>query len=104
MRAAALVAAVSLSACAPDVSGIFSTTFLCPLGTAQLQGTGFDQDQPRGATGWLTTTVPVTPGSEVTIRWGVYDAGDGALDATVVLDNWQWITTPGVTYGTKIAE
>ena len=79
-------------------------TFLCPLGTAQLQGTGFDENGSKGATGWLTTTVPVTPGGEITIRWGVYDAGDGVFDSTVVLDNWRWITTPGVEYGTAIAE
>jgi hypothetical protein len=79
-------------------------TYDCPLGTAQLAGNGFDDNGAKGATGWLTTTVPVTPGQEITIRWGVYDAGDGVFDSTVVLDHWQWITTPGVMYGTKIAQ
>ena len=78
-------------------------TFNCPLGTAQLQGTRFDTNGPKGATGWLTTTVPVVQGSEITIRWGVYDAGDGVFDSTVVLDNWQWVTTSDVVLTTKIS-
>jgi hypothetical protein len=79
----------------------------CPLGTMQLLGTGFDaaaSGEDRGATGWLTTTVPVEPGSSISLRWGIYDAGDGAFDSTVLLDNWQWITTPGVVLGTKPAQ
>ncbi len=80
--------------------------FTCPLGTGQLQGTGFGVGngnmQDHGATGWLTTLVPVTPGSEVSIRWGVYDSGDGSFDSTVLIDNWRWITTPGVSTHTTI--
>lgn len=56
----------------------------------------------RGATGWLTTMVPVTPGDQVAIRWGVHDAGDGQFDSTVLIDDWRWITTPGVTPHTAI--
>ncbi len=82
--------------------------FACPLGTGQLQGTGFGagmgNNMDRGATGWLTTMVPVTPGDQVSLRWGVYDSGDGQFDSTVVIDNWRWITTPGVTPHTAIPQ
>lgn len=80
--------------------------YQCALGDAPLLGTGFDQaaaGSDRGATGWLTTTVPVEPGSTISLRWGVYDAGDAAFDSSVVLDHWQWLTTPGVVYETKIS-
>ena len=41
------------------------------------------------------TTAPADPGSEITIRWGVYDSGDGVLDSTTLIDNWQWTADPG---------
>ncbi|MBA3547909.1 MAG: choice-of-anchor L domain-containing protein [Nannocystis sp.] len=65
--------------------------FLCPLGTAELTGTGFES---HAATSWLTTTAPVVPGSVITIRWGTYDSGDGALDSTAILDHWRWEIDP----------
>lgn len=85
----------------PCKSGMGNKTFDCALGNAQLMGTGFEG---RGATGWLTTTVPVEPGSAVSIRWGAYDASDGQFDSTVVMDNWQWITKAGVKLGTQVAK
>lgn len=85
-----------------------SKSYMCPLGVAQLAGTGFEQPGDpflgRGATGWLTTTVPVQPGSQISLRWGVYEGGDGIGDTTVILDNWRWIAEDGVTGGTKIAQ
>lgn len=65
--------------------------FLCPLGTAELTGTGFES---HAATSWLTTTAPVVPGSVITIRWGTYDSGDGVLDSTAILDHWRWEIDP----------
>ena len=65
--------------------------FLCPLGTAELTGTGFES---HAATSWLTTTAPVVPGSVITIRWGTYDSGDGSLDSTAILDHWRWEIDP----------
>lgn len=62
-------------------------TFPCPLGTGQLQGTGF---QGGAATGWLETQSPVDPGSEITLRFTIYDVGDDWLDSTVLIDNFQW--------------
>ena len=63
--------------------------FTCPQGTSMLTGTGFEG---HGATGWLTTTVPVDTlrGQEITLFAAVWDAGDGILDSTAVLDNFQW--------------
>lgn len=83
-------------------------TYACPLGIMPLLGTGYDGTgnlgYHRGATGWLTTTVPVEPGGSTSLRWGVYDAGDSQAESTVLIDNWQWITTPGVTAETKVAQ
>ena len=72
-------------------------TFACPLGTAELDGTGFEG---HAATSWLKTQAPVTPGSTIRIRWGAYDSGDGSLDSTAVIDNWQWSAEAGTTVGT----
>ena len=44
--------------------------FPCPLGTALLKGTGFEN---HGGTGWLTTTAPVAARSEITLRFAIWD-------------------------------
>ena len=73
----------------------------CPLGTAELQGTGFDVWDDAGATGWLMTQAPVEGGQIVTIRFAIWDTGDAAWDSTVLVDNFQWIADAGtVTIGT----
>jgi hypothetical protein len=77
--------------------------FPCALGNTELIGTGFGFDTAfydHGATSWLTTKAPVDPGTEMTIRWGAYDSGDGALDSTALVDNWRWIAESGTTVGT----
>lgn len=62
--------------------------FPCSLGTAQLQGTGFDQGTNSAATGWLQTTSPLTkPGDDITLLFAIWDSGDGILDSTILLDN-----------------
>jgi hypothetical protein len=81
--------------------------FPCALGTAQLQGTGFDEVHfayggPHAATSWLNTRAPVPPGQNITIRFAIWDMGDHILDSTVLIDNVTWdvgegdvpITTP----------
>lgn len=76
-----------LRACTPGVhKGI---NFACPLGTSSLVGTGFDD---KSATGWLRTTVPVTGGSEITLRFAIWDSGDGILDSTVLIDELAFST------------
>ncbi|MCC6554773.1 MAG: hypothetical protein IT372_17500 [Polyangiaceae bacterium] len=72
-------------------------TFTCPLGTAELTGPGFEG---HAATSWLKTQAPAEPGSTITIRWAAYDSGDGILDSTGLVDNWQWIAEPGTVVGT----
>ena len=34
------------------------------------------------APGGRTRLAPVEPGEEITLRWSVYDSGDGILDST----------------------
>lgn len=80
--------------------------FDCPLGPSGLQGTGFDLDifgEPfdgSAATGWLATTSPLDqPGQNITVDFAVWDSGDGILDSTVLIDNFQFglDDTPTVT-------
>jgi len=78
-------------------------SFDCALGTAILAGTGFDEDgsgPAGGATGWLETRVPAAPGTTIRIRFTIYDSGDGALDSTVLLDGFRWLSDSGVEVGT----
>jgi hypothetical protein len=78
-------------------------TFPCALGNSGLSGTGFqDSFQDHGSTGWLFTKAPVTPNEVITMRWAVYDSGDGILDTTTLVDNWQWIAEPGTQVGTGV--
>jgi hypothetical protein len=77
----------------------------CPAGLTDLAGTGFDvwdtKDGPGGATKWLATQAPVQGGSIVTVRFAIWDAGNQQYDSTVLIDNFQWIATPGVTVQTQ---
>jgi hypothetical protein len=78
-------------------------SFSCALGDTGLVGTGFqDQFQDHGSTGWLFSKAPVDPGQEITMRWAVYDSGDGVLDSSTLIDNWQWIAEPGTQVGTGV--
>jgi hypothetical protein len=73
----------------------------CPLGNAELAGTGFGTWNDAGATSWLATTAPITPGQQVTIRFAIWDTGDNAWDSTALVDNFRWIADGGtVTVGT----
>jgi len=47
-----------------------------------------------GATGWLTTTAPVTPGETITLGFSIWDEGDGIYDSMVFIDNFYWDTVP----------
>ncbi len=78
-----------LGVCSPQNAG--GATFACPLGTSQLTGTAFDG---HAATGWLTTSSGVQPGSEVTLRFAIWDVGDHVLDSTVLVDNFRWHADP----------
>jgi hypothetical protein len=77
----------------------------CPLGVGELQGTGFDvwnSDGPDGATRWLQSQAPATPGSIITLQFAIWDAGNGEYDSTVLVDNIQWNATAGVTTPTPV--
>lgn len=81
----------------------------CPLGTGDLAGTGFDvwhsSVGPAGATRWLKTEAPAQPGSTITIRFAIWDAGNTEFDSTVLVDNFQWIATGGtIAVGTTPAQ
>ncbi len=94
---------VSLNGAPFDVCGCMmppcmagGQTYACAQGTASLVGTGFET---FAATGWQTTTVPLEPGSTVTLRLGTYDAGDGIIVSTALVDAFRWHTS-AVTLGT----
>jgi hypothetical protein len=108
------VNAAFFGACDPSAIGTFASNCImgggtcpsppspyCPLGTSQLAGTGFDvwaqngSSTYGGATSWLTTQAPVAPGSQITIRFLIWDGGDQSFDSTVLLDSFRWITAPG---------
>jgi hypothetical protein len=71
----------------------------CPLGVGELSGTGFDvwhSTGPAGATRWLQSQAPATPGSIITLRFAIWDAGNAEFDSTVLLDNVTWIASGAV--------
>jgi hypothetical protein len=76
--------------------------FTCPLGSTSLMGTGFGMDiamdANHAATGWLKTTAPVDNlrGQTITLEFAVWDSGDGILDSTTLIDNFQWSVTPAM--------
>jgi hypothetical protein len=52
-------------------------------------------DENHAATGWLQTHANIVPGEERTLRFAISDAGDDALDSTVLVDNIAWAAMPG---------
>jgi hypothetical protein len=88
-----------LQACSAQTAG--GKKFSCPLGPSSLEETGFGQDVAgvnHAATGWLQTQVNIDPslkGKDVTLVFAVWDSGDGVLDSTALIDNFQWSTQPG---------
>lgn len=72
----------------------------CPLGVGDLASTGFDTwhgtTGPAGATRWLQTQAPAKPGTEITIRFAIWDAGNAQFDSTVLIDDFQWLASAAV--------
>ncbi len=63
--------------------------------SVDITGTGYDTDTGDGTpvgstTGWIRTTVPVTPGSTVELVFSIHDEGDQLMDSAVVLDHLRW--------------
>ncbi|HVH41347.1 MAG TPA: choice-of-anchor L domain-containing protein [Labilithrix sp.] len=90
--------------CTPNVvtgcQGQSQGVSTCAAGPAELAGTGFGLEGTGcpnewatrgGATGWLTSRAAVTPGETFTLELMIYDVGDGSLDSSVLIDNFQWI-------------
>jgi hypothetical protein len=87
----------------------------CSAGPSELDGTGFgDTDQTQcddgnvdatlgGATGWLETRASIQPGETFTLELMIWDAGDGLLDSTVLVDHFEWLGGP-VSTGTTRAQ
>lgn len=76
-------------------------TSTCAGGTSELEGTGFlapglyCNEQPSaggGATGWLTSQAPASPGELLDLELVLWDTGDPKFDSVVLLDAFQWIT------------
>ncbi len=63
----------------------------CVDGPGQLAGTGFED---HGATPWIRTAVPVTPGSTFSLYFVIWDSGDMVWDASLLVDDFQWSTDP----------
>lgn len=82
---------------------------LCPGGPGELAGTGFGiqgtfcadagTSTSGGATGWLSSRAPISPGETFILELMVWDTGDSIQDSLVLLDNFQWLSGP-VTVGT----
>ena len=74
--------------------GVHGQKYDCALGSAPLVGTGFGSDTTHdgdhGATGWLTTEAPISPGTQMTLRLAIHDSEDGYLDSTVLIDHFRW--------------
>jgi hypothetical protein len=76
--------------------------FACPKGISELLGTGFETQmtatgQGSAATGWIETSAPVPPSTDITIQFAVWDSGDGIQDSTSIVDNFRFSTSPAMT-------
>ncbi len=86
---------------------------VCAAGTSELQGTGYSgiiqtrchppqSATDGGATGWLTTHTAVGPGEIFTLDLMIWNAGDTALDSSVLIDNWKWLGGTVTTGTTRV--
>ena len=79
-------------------NGTTPQTMNCTHPVSEIAGTGFEDDdgagQPiGGSTGWLSTTAPIAPGEDVTLRFVIFDEGDGVYDSSALIDNFKWGAT-----------
>jgi hypothetical protein len=74
-------------------NAFFTVCSGCTDGTTELVGTGYPIDD-AGATTWLTTTAPVTPGEIMELELHIWDTSDHAWDSLVVLDSFRWQIDP----------
>lgn len=85
------------------------TLSLCPGGGEELGGTGFEAPGTYcagkvsvggGATGWLTSKLPLQGGEVFEIDFLIWNTGDTALDSSVLIDNFTFIVDGPVEIGT----
>jgi len=69
---------------------LFNVCSGCDTPSTTLSGTGYDGGV-GGATGWLTTTVPVVPGEVLSLYFAIYDEGDSLWDSDVLINNFRWL-------------
>jgi hypothetical protein len=78
------------------VNGTTPQEMHCTQPPSNNNGTGYEtaldpiENIPGGSTGWLTTTAPILPGEDITLRFVIFDEGDHRLDSAVLIDNFQW--------------
>jgi hypothetical protein len=93
----------------PEGCGSPTATSACAGGPSELSNTGFydlntfcgGASTGGGATGWLTTTAPITPGEVITIQFIIWDTGDYNWDSSVLLDHFTWQPGPTMTGTTR---
>ena len=82
----------------------------CPNAPTNIAGTGFEcsyetcavgqctcgmKDDAHGSsTGWLYTAWEIQPNETFELVFHIHDTSDGIYDSEVILDNFQWMTTP----------
>jgi hypothetical protein len=67
-------------------------SYACSSGTTIIENTGFAEG---ASTGWLTTMAPAQAGSDIRLRFAIWDSGDPSSDSTVLIDNFRWIEHDG---------
>jgi hypothetical protein len=78
--------------CTGALSLLTGTSYEIPYCCTGL--TNGNDDYGSGATGWLTTTAPISAGETFTLSFIVFDEQDGILDSAVNLDSFRWTSTP----------
>jgi hypothetical protein len=79
-------------ACSGALSLLTGTSYEIPYCCTGL--TNGNDSFGSGATGWLTTTAPISAGETFTLSFIVFDEQDGILDSAVNLDSFRWTSTP----------
>ena len=85
-----------LQVCTPGRHG--GRRFRCELGATTLLGSGYEigcdgfaREGAGASTGCIETSSSTEPGAIITLRFAIWDSGDGQLDSLALIDNFQWI-------------
>jgi hypothetical protein len=90
-----------LQLCYVSINSAFGESCSPPEGetTTDITDSGYTCVDGGSSTGWLTTHALIQAGQKFRLRLHIHDTGDGNSDATVMVDNFRWLS--GVqTYGT----